>query len=1084
MRTLQEIEQLFPGAAENGLRTTAAAQSQQRFGLNKLTPLPREPLWKKFLEKFDEPIIKILLGAALLSMFVDLFQSRAGLAGIALVVVTAILAAAFALRKAHWVPSILFVSALVLFFVGLIAARHPSVEGLAVMVAVILATGVAFLSEYKSDREFEALNAHKDSLSVKVLRDGAIHTVPMEQVCVGDAVVLEVGDEIPADGRLVKATDLYIDQSLMTGESEPVRKRPQPPSESSDGADQPGCLYRGTQVVDGVGQMLVTEVGDATGLGQIARRLSAEEEEEEEDASERRAGSVSDGDSSSPSLTLPARLPLAEEKRVKRKLTISKELTPLQIKLKNLADLISNVGYIAAIAIFLALLVRGMFFTEPREVVWPHSMEQAVNVAKHLLNYFVYMVIIIVVAVPEGLPMSVTVSLALAMRKMTRANSLVRQLVACETIGSATVICSDKTGTLTQNKMQVVRVYWDGQVHDRGSPQWTLPASPRRKQGSSQPLDWIALNAALNSTANLEEKQGKLVTVGNSTEGALLQWLHEAGLEYQKLRLQIPPLYQIHFSSERKRMTAVVRYGDKLVSLVKGAPEWLLERSTHYQGSDGVARAWTSEARAVVQTCLKDSASQAMRTLGFGYAIVPPDTPTDEDALHARRDMLESGLVFVGFVAIRDPLRDDVKDAVEQCRRAGIEVKMITGDNVETARAIAYDIGLIDRRDAPIDEPDAVVLTSPKFNELHARLMELKKRGPSPSTPLPAGERGVGFSPLSPVGRGVGGEGEIDDLTHQLTGLRVLARARPLDKYKMVELLQEQQHVVAVTGDGTNDAPALKKADVGLAMGIAGTEVAKEASKIVLLDDAFSTIVKAVHWGRSLYENIQRFIQFQLTINVSALTIAFLGPFFGVRPPFTVLQLLWINVIMDTFASIALCSEPPRPGLMDLPPKRKDENIVSPAMIRTIFATASFFVITMMALLIAMKHGWLAGDEPWPGEGEFFPLSIRQVSIFFTVYVFFQVWNQINCRSLTPENSGLSGILNNPTFLTIAGTVAVVQALIISVPRLNDIFKVEQLHALDWLCILTGTASVLLFGEIARRIRLAMSSPARSASKG
>jgi Ca2+-transporting ATPase len=309
-----------------------------------------------------------------------------------------------------------------------------------------------------------------------------------------------------------------------------------------------------------------------------------------------------------------------------------------------------------------------------------------------------------------------------------------------------------------------------------------------------------------------------------------------------------------------------------------------------------------------------------------------------------------------------------------------------------------------------------------------------------------------------------------------LTGLRVLARARPLDKYKMVELLQEQQQVVAVTGDGTNDAPALKKADVGLAMGIAGTEVAKEASKIVLLDDAFSTIVKAVHWGRSLYENIQRFIQFQLTINVSALTIAFLGPFFGVRPPFTVLQLLWINVIMDTFASIALCSEPPRPGMMNLPPKRKDENIVTPAMVKTIFITAAFFVVTMMVLLIGMqRYGWFtAGSGENPEGWDFAPLNVRQVSIFFTVYVFFQVWNQINCRSLTPESSGLSGILNNPTFLTIAGTVAVVQAIIISVPRVNHIFRVEALSWLDWLCILAGTASVLLFGEIARRIRLAM----------
>jgi Ca2+-transporting ATPase len=1060
MRTLAEIEQRFPGASENGLSAAAVAQSTAAFGVNKLTPLPREPLWKKFLEKFDEPIIKILLGAALLSMFVDLFQTRPGLAGVALVVVAAVIGGALALRKGHWVPSILFVSAIVVFFVGLIAARHPSVEGLAVMVAVILATGVAFLSEYKSDREFEVLNAQKDSLHVKLLRDGSIHTLPLEDVRVGDDVILETGDEIPADGRLVKATDLYVDQSLMTGESEPVRKRAQPPADAAEGPDQPGCLYRGTQVVDGVGQMLVTEVGDATALGEIARRLSAEEEEEEE-GEERTAET--------------------EEKRVKRKLTISKELTPLQVKLKNLADLISNVGYIAAIAIFIALLGRGLY---THDVRWyperpaplaadededaPRPLEttgQALLASsKEILNYFVYMVIIIVVAVPEGLPMSVTVSLALAMRKMTRANSLVRQLVACETIGSATVICSDKTGTLTQNKMQVVRVFWDGRVHDRGTPQWVKPDKERAWPRDGQPLDWIVLNAAVNSTANLEEKEGRLLTIGNSTEGSLLQWLHEAGLEYQKLRLQFEPLYQVHFSSERKRMTTVIHHGDRLVSLVKGAPEWVLEHSTHYQAADGTQREWTTEARSAVQTCLKDSASQAMRTLAFGHAILPAGTSAEEDDLHALKDSLEGGLVFDGFIAIRDPLRDDVKDAVAQCRRAGIEVKMITGDNVETARAIACDIGLVAGRDAPIDTPDAVVLTSPKFNEIYGQLTELKGRNN-----LSADE-----------------ERRRDGLMAQLTGLRVLARARPLDKYKMVELLQEQGHVVAVTGDGTNDAPALKKADVGLAMGIAGTEVAKEASKIVLLDDAFSTIVKAVHWGRSLYENIQRFIQFQLTINVSALTIAFLGPFFNVRPPFTVLQLLWINVIMDTFASIALCSEPPRPGMMNVPPKRKDENIVTPAMVRTIFITASFFVVIMMALLLGMKYGnWFAaGSGENPEDWSLAPLNIRQVSIFFTVYVFFQVWNQINCRSLTPDTSGLSGILNNPTFLIIAGTVAVVQVLIITTPGLGRIFQVEWLHVVDWLYILVGTASVLVFAEIARRIRLGMHSPTRGASQG
>jgi Ca2+-transporting ATPase len=925
------------------------------------------------------------------------------------------------------------------------------------MVAVILATGVAFLSEYKSDREFEVLNAKKDAITVKVLRGGLLHTVLLEGVVVGDVILLEMGDEVPADGRLVKATDLFIDQSLMTGESEPVKKSPRPADDSGDGPDKPGCLYRGTQVVDGIGQMVVTEVGDETYLGQIARKLSAEDEEEEEEAAE----------------------PDEQARRVKRKMTISKEMTPLQLKLTNLAERISLAGYWAAGLIFAALILRGLV---AGTIYFPSTGPQALAVFSELLDAFVLMVIIIVVAVPEGLPMSVTVSLALAMQKMTRANSLVRQLVACETIGSATVICSDKTGTLTQNKMQVVRVCYDGQMFDRDADNWVKlqaydPARARR------PLDWITLNAAVNSTANLEDKQGKMVVVGNSTEGALLQWLHENGLEYQKLRLAFPEVYQIHFSSERKRMTTVIRLDGKLIVLVKGAPEWVLESATKCLSADGGVRDLTSETVQAVLGQLRDSASRAMRTLGFAYAVLPDDTPDTEDALHDIRHALEANLVFVGFVAIRDPLRDDVKEAVAQCRSAGIGVKMVTGDNVETARAIACDIGLVGRRDAPINTPDAVILTSETFNKLTDE--ELKKR---------------------------------------LPGLAVLARARPLDKFRMVKLLQELGEVVAVTGDGTNDAPALKKADVGLAMGIAGTEVAKEASKIVLLDDAFSTIVKAVHWGRSLYENIQRFIQFQLTINVSALVIAFLGPFFGVKAPFTVLQLLWINVIMDTFASIALCSEPPRPGVMRVPPKRKDEDILTPAMKWTIGTTAAFFVVTMLGLLLLMKGypespGLFGhpGGGLWSFEsagsrtgipaanlekvkgheyevvssGEGDPESISQlaaqrvrgevlftvfqVSLFFSVYVFFQVWNQINCRSLSPQESGFHHLFSNPWFLGIASAVAVGQVLIVTLG--GPVFKVEPLGVWHWLGVIAFTATVLAFAEVVRLIRRRQSPP-------
>jgi P-type Ca2+ transporter type 2C len=782
----------------------------------------------------------------------------------------------------------------------------------------------------------------------------------------------------------------------MTGEAEPVHKLPHPLNDAIEGPDKPGCLYRGTQVVDGVGQLLVTEVGDESSLGQIARRLGGAEEEEEEEEGQ----------------------PETEEKRVQRKLTISKQATPLQQKLEKLADLISKVGYVAAVAIFLALLARGLVVGT---IHWPKSGHDFLGVARELIDYFMYMVIIIVVAVPEGLPMSVTISLALAMRKMTRSNSLVRQLVACETVGSTTVICSDKTGTLTQNKMQVVRVSWDGNDMERGEPGWELPAVKQPWPRASGHLDWLALNAAVNATANLEQKEDRLLPVGNSTEGALLLWLHEAGVEYQTLRQQFPPLYQVHFSSERKRMTTVLPYGDGLVALVKGAPEWLLAESTHFLAADGTVQGWTDEKRDEVIAGLKETAARAMRTLAFGYVPLPAELPHDEESLHARREELDRGLVFVGFVAIRDPLRDDVKAAVEECRRAGIEVKMITGDNEETARAIATEVGLLDKS-------DAIVVSSDKFNSWNDKY--LKERLPR---------------------------------------LRVLARARPLDKFRMVKLLQEQDHVVAVTGDGTNDAPALKKSDVGLAMGRSGTEVAKEASKIVLLDDAFSTIVKAVHWGRSLYENIQRFIQFQLTINVSALVIAFLCPLLGFRPPFTVLQLLWINVIMDTLASIALCSEPPRPGLMRLKPKRRDEDILTKPMLWNIMATAAFFVVVMMTLLLGMRWGdWFRGDAP---ESQDFPgFSVHQITIFFTTYIFFQVWNEINCRSLVPEVSGFSGLFRNPTFLAVMGVIVLGQVLIVTFG--GDVFKVTRLTPLEWGAIAVGTASVLLFNEVVRRLRL------------
>ncbi|WP_020472722.1 calcium-translocating P-type ATPase, PMCA-type [Zavarzinella formosa] len=994
MRTLRDLIQQFPGLKETGLSSEDAAKSLQQYGANRLTPLPREPMWKKFLGKFDEAIIKILLAATLLKTVVDLFavSGTFGMIGLALLVIT--LGLGFALKLTEWLPSMMFAVAIVLVGLSLLT-EHPSFEGLAVMIAVMLATGVAFASEYKSDREFEVLNTQKDSLKSKVVRGGQVHTFPLEDVVVGDLVILEMGDEIPADGRIVRATELLIDQSLMTGESEPVKKIVRPDDETAEGPDQPHCVYRGTQVVDGAGQMVITDVGDLTMIGQIARRLSAD------------AGDDEEGDK-----------PETEETRVQRKLTLSKEQTPLQVKLTALAGLISKVGYAAAVAIFLALLVRGLIVGEVA-FSGTETMSQAEVVRdtiRNLLSYFVYMVIIIVVAVPEGLPMSVTVSLALAMRKMTRANSLVRQLVACETIGSATVICSDKTGTLTQNKMQVDRLVLGGKNFDRGND-WPKPTAQLNTAA-----DWIALNGTANSTANLEEKEGKTVVIGNSTEGALLQWARESGVEYGRMRSEFPLRYQMHFSSDRKRMTSVAE-GSKLVALMKGAPEVVLSHCTHWLDESSKPAELTSEIRERIITQVKEASGLAMRTLAFAHKELPAGTSTDEDALHEGRDQLEKGLTFAGFVAIRDPLRPEVKDAVAQCRQAGIEVKMITGDNIETATAIGREIGLM-------DDPGSIALTSAEINQL-----------------------------------------TDDQLKEKLPNMRILARARPLDKFRVVRLLQELEHVVAVTGDGTNDAPALKKADVGLAMGIAGTEVAKEASKIVLLDDSFATIVKAVHWGRALYENIQRFVLFQLTINVSALMIAFLGPFFGIKPPFTVLQLLWINVIMDTFAAIALCSEPPRAGLMKMKPKRRDESIITPAMRLTILLTGGFFVVVMMGVLFGMQHQqWFAeGSGPNPEGWEFAPLNIRQVSLFFTMYVLFQVWNMINCRSLTPESSGLIGFWRNRSFMGIMLAIIIGQVIIVTFG--GAIFSLEALKPIEWALLTAATASVLVFAEVVRQLR-------------
>lgn len=1000
MRTVRDTLALFPHDAAAGLSAEQVARSRKEFGANTLTPLPKESVWAKFAAKFEDPIIRILLSASLISMTVDVIKFAGGfevpLALIAAMMV--VFGGIVLLKRTEWLVFAFFGSAIALLATGLVFG-HLLYEGVAVMVAVLLATGVAFLSEYKSDREFEILNEGKEPPAVKVVRGGAQVTVPAHEIVVGDIVLLGTGDEIPADGRVLEATDLNVDQSLMNGESEPAAKYPQDHKQAAGGPGEPGCLYRGTYVVEGIGRLLVTEVGDATEFGLIARKLAGEVAEESH----------------------------GTNGRVRDKLTISKEPTPLQRKLEGLARLISRAGYAAAAIVFVVLVVGGIL---RGDLAWPAAGDDAGAVwfqnISLLLEYFVYMVVIVVVAVPEGLPMSVTVSLALAMRKITRSNCLVRQLVACETIGSVTMICTDKTGTLTQNRMSVEKMAIDGH--------WLTDEEATADPGKTSleklsAVQWIGLISAVDSTAYLEEKDGKLMVVGSSTEGALLRWIDARGASYRDLRLKHSPLALFPFSSDRKRMTTVVEVGGRLVVLSKGAPERIIASCSHIMDDDGQAESWDTEERKATEAMLHAAAGEAMRTLAFAVKVLPEGYDRDAEALHAAREELEQGMTYIGFAAIRDPLRLEVYDAISECRRAGIKVQMITGDTVETARAIGHEIGLL-------DDPDSVILTSQEFNEK-----------------------------------------TDDELLKLMPKLRILARAQPLDKLRMVKLHQSRQEVVAVTGDGTNDAPALKQADVGLAMGIAGTEVSKEASKMVLLDDSFATIVKAVFWGRALYENIQRFILFQLTINLSALGITLIAPFLGFRAPFTVLQFLWINVIMDTFAALALCSEPPRKELMLLPPKRRDENILTRPMVRALVSTATFYVVVMIGLLWLMAGspeapGLLAGGEWLTGEdGSLTGLTARQATIFFTAYVLFQAWNLFNARSIRATEGAFRRLLANRMLLLIAGLIVALQAGIVTFG--GSLFQVAPLALVDWLWIAVGTASVIVFAEITRLVRLA-----------
>ena len=874
-----------------GLSSEQVEESRRLNGETILTPPERVSLWKQFLEKFEDPIIRILLLAWVLSMIISGVHC--------------------------WGPEQAGFSA---FF-----------EPLGIFFAIILASSIGFIFEVKAARAFEVLNTVNDDIMVTVMRDGKVQEVSRKEIVVGDVVLLNTGDEVPADGVLLEAQSLQINESTLTGE--PVISKTVVEADFDKEATYPSNrVLRSTTVVDGNGVMCVDLVGDATEYGKVNK------------------GALIDNDLE----------------------------TPLQMQLKRLAGLISKLGYLAAGLTFVLLSAK---------VFLSGEVMGTMDVVSSLLNSFMIAVTLIVVSVPEGLPMSVTLSLALSMNRMLKTNNLVRKMHACETMGAATVICTDKTGTLTQNRMQ---------VHEANF--FALDAS-------STIASVVKEGIAVNSTANLNKEAGEVKTIGNPTEAALLLWLDDRGVDYAALRNGAKVLSRLTFSTERKYMATVVDSPllGKRVLYVKGAPEIVFGLCSTVAMPEGAVAA--DECRATIEKRLLEYQSMAMRTLGFAYLVLDEDASVEP---YENGRLAVTGLEFAGFVAISDPVRPDVPEAVKCCLDAGVDVKIVTGDTPGTAREIGRQIGICDS-----DTPATAIITGPDFEAL-----------------------------------------SDDEAAKRVMGLKIMCRARPMDKQRLVRLLQEQDAVVAVTGDGTNDAPALKAAQVGLSMGD-GTSVAKEASDITIIDNSFGSITRAVMWGRSLYRNIQRFLLFQLTINVAACIIVMLGSLMGAGSPLTITQMLWVNLIMDTFAAGALASLPPSMNVMKERPRKSGPNgdfIITKPMAINIFVVGALFVVVQLALLYFLN-----------GDGGLTPL---EQSKFFTFFVMLQFWNMFNAKAYMTGSSAFKGLFSNTTFLAVCAIIVIGQWLIVTFG--GEMFNVVPLSFRSWLVIILSTSVVLWIGEIIR----------------
>ena len=876
-----------------GLDERQVEESRALHGNNLLTPPPRTPMWKLYLEKFKDPIIRVLLVAAVFSLIISFIDGE------------------FA-------------------------------ESIGSIVAIFLATGIGFYFEYDAGKKFDLLNATNEETRVRVIRGGSVHEVPRKDIVVGDIVMLENGEEVPADGELLEAVSMQVNESSLTGE--PMVEKTTDPAHFDKEATYPSNhVMRGTTVVDGHGVMEVLHVGDATEIGKVARQATEE----------------------------------------------SNEKTPLNIQLERLANLIGKVGFIVA-----ALAFIGFTWHELHNYLTAHTvngMTEYLEIAKILLHNFMMAVTLIVVTVPEGLPMSVTLSLALNMRRMLATNNLVRKMHACETMGAVTVICTDKTGTLTQNRMQVYETNFDtldGQKLDM------------TQRGSQL----VAEGIAANSTAYLEEENGTVKGVGNPTEIALLLWMQSQGQNYLALRNAAAVVDQLPFSTERKFMATLVNSAyapGKRILYLKGAPEIIAKKCNLIATADGTAP--MSGAQEAIDARLLAYQNMAMRTLGFAYRMVDNGEPNDCAKLSAEGDF-----IFLGIAAISDPIRPDVPAAVQQCQDAGIRVKIVTGDTPGTATEIARQIGLWKPEDT---ERNRIT--------------------------------GTEFAALSD-----------EEALDRVLDLKIMSRARPTDKQRLVQLLQQKGAVVAVTGDGTNDAPALNHAQVGLSMGT-GTSVAKEASDITLLDDSFRSIGTAVMWGRSLYKNIQRFIAFQLTINLIAMFIVLAGSFMGDVIPLTVTQMLWVNLIMDTFAALALASIPPSADVMKEQPRKQSDFIINRGMYHNIFGTGIAFILILLGL-----YYWLGMD----GD-----MSIRDLTIFFTVFVLLQFWNLFNARVFGTTHSALGHLAKSYILVGVAAVILIGQFVIVQFG--GEVFRTTPLDWKTWGILLAATSPVLWVGEILRLIQ-------------